>query len=251
MRKYLPFLKNLVTLTLKLRYRGTVLGFFWLIGYPLIYLAVLSVIFSKINRWDLKDYAVYLFSGLVPWRFFEMATLNSTEAITANWHYLSKIYVPPIIFPLRTFLVNIIDFLVSFISLFILLMFFKARLSVSLIFLPISISILSLFVLSFCIFFSCFTVFFTDLKFIASLGFTLWFFSSPILFKPDILSGKYQYLVTLNPIFYFIKLFQDPVYHYRLPPLSVTITALIIATSSLCISLIFFAFKSREFYYYL
>ncbi|MCB0260008.1 MAG: ABC transporter permease, partial [Calditrichaeota bacterium] len=46
---------------LKLKYRYTSLGFLWNFLEPAFYLAVLSVVFSVVNRMNISDYAVFLF----------------------------------------------------------------------------------------------------------------------------------------------------------------------------------------------
>ena len=54
---------------LRLKYRFTALGVVWNLLEPLLYLGVLSLVFSYVNRMTLSDYAVFLFSALVPWRY--------------------------------------------------------------------------------------------------------------------------------------------------------------------------------------
>ena len=58
---------------LKLKYRYTSLGFLWNFLEPALFLFVLSMVFSVVNKMNVADYAVFLFGALKPWRYFEKA----------------------------------------------------------------------------------------------------------------------------------------------------------------------------------
>jgi lipopolysaccharide transport system permease protein len=62
---------------LRLKYRYTALGFLWNLLEPGLFLGVLSFVFSVVNRMRIADYAVFLFSALVPWRYFEKVVTTS------------------------------------------------------------------------------------------------------------------------------------------------------------------------------
>ena len=55
----------------RIRYRRAWLGRLWNLVEPLLFLGVLTVVFSVLNQSSLRDYALYLFAGLVPWRYLE------------------------------------------------------------------------------------------------------------------------------------------------------------------------------------
>ena len=63
---YREVLNNILSQDLKVKYRRTFLGYFWSLLNPVLQLAVLAIIFSHITRITMKDYALYLFSGLEP-----------------------------------------------------------------------------------------------------------------------------------------------------------------------------------------
>ena len=63
---------------LKLKYRYTFLGFLWNFIEPALYLVILSLVFSVVNRMNINEYAVFLFSALVPWRYFEKVVISYT-----------------------------------------------------------------------------------------------------------------------------------------------------------------------------
>ena len=85
---------------LKLKYRYTSLGFLWNLLEPALYLAVLSFVFSVVNRMSMGDYAVFLFSGLVPWRYFEKVVTTCMDSIVQGDWLLKKLPVSPFALPL-------------------------------------------------------------------------------------------------------------------------------------------------------
>src|SRR4051812_28116386 len=57
----------LVRKELRVKYKGTVLGFAWSMVNPLLMMAVYSIVFSVIARTQLERYPVFVFSGMLPW----------------------------------------------------------------------------------------------------------------------------------------------------------------------------------------
>ena len=67
---YREMISNLVKKDLKVRYKGSVLGFLWTFLNPLLQLVVYTIVFSTIMRVDIDKYYIYLFVGLQPLLFF-------------------------------------------------------------------------------------------------------------------------------------------------------------------------------------
>lgn len=77
----------LVGRELKGRYRGSLFGFLWTFLNPLMLLAVYALVFSVYFRIDMPHYAVFMFTGLLPWVFFSSSVNEGAGAITegAAW----------------------------------------------------------------------------------------------------------------------------------------------------------------------
>ena len=61
--KYKDLLFQLVSRDLKLKYRRSILGYFWSILNPLMIMMVMYLVFSSIFRFDIENYPVYLIIG--------------------------------------------------------------------------------------------------------------------------------------------------------------------------------------------
>jgi len=62
---YREMISNLVKKDLKVRYKGSVLGFLWTFLNPLLQLVVYTIVFSTIMRVDIDKYYIYNFSHLL------------------------------------------------------------------------------------------------------------------------------------------------------------------------------------------
>ena len=79
---------------------------------------VLSVVFSVVNRMNIHDYAVFLFSALVPWRYFEKIVNSCTDSIVGGEWLLKRMYVSPLTFPLTRWVVASVEFVFSLLIVF-------------------------------------------------------------------------------------------------------------------------------------
>lgn len=85
--KYRFLLKELVSKSIKLQYRDSVLGMFWTFLQPLLTMTVLSVVFSQLFGKDsskVVNYPVYLLCGRLLFEFFTTATKRSMRSIRSH-----------------------------------------------------------------------------------------------------------------------------------------------------------------------
>src|SRR4029434_9726686 len=106
---------------LKVRYRQAWLGRLWNLLEPLLFLVVLAVVFSVLNQASVRDFAVYLFAGLIPWRYLERATMGCVDSIADGGWLLRRIAAPAFVLPLTAWLQASVDFVFSLIALALVL----------------------------------------------------------------------------------------------------------------------------------
>jgi ABC-type polysaccharide/polyol phosphate export permease len=239
-------LVQLVRQFLTLRYRRTALGFLWTLVNPLLMMSVTAVVFATLFKLDLATYAVFLFAGLVPWNLFSMTVTQSCTAFIHNEGLIKKIYLPKILFPLSLCLGMVIDSMLSLIALFILVVAFGAPLTISLLFIPVAYVLLLVFVLGVSLVASVATVFFRDLQYVIGVLLQAWFFLTPIMYRPDALSGRVAAAVKLNPMSSFIELFRAPLHLGQWPSSHAIAVALVVSLASLCLGLYCLARQERN-----
>ncbi len=204
---------------LRLKYRYTSLGFVWNFLEPALYLMVLSVVFSVVNRMNISDYAVFLFSALVPWRYFEKTVNTCTDSIVGGDWLLKKMYVSPFAFPLTRWIIVSVEFLFSLVVVFIVFLFLKETWSIHIIVLPLVIIPWSLMGLGSGMIAAVMYTFFRDIRPIVQMCLMIAFFSAPILFRPILFNAQSPQATILqwHPFTYFAALFQKPFYEATWP----------------------------------
>jgi ABC-type polysaccharide/polyol phosphate export permease len=238
---------------LRLKYRYTFLGFLWNFIEPALYLIILSLVFSVVNRMNINDYAVFLFSALVPWRYFEKVVNTVMESIVGGEWLLKKMYVSPFAFPLNKWFISSFEFLFSIATAFVLFAVLKENWSIHLIIIPLAIipwAMLGLGVGMIC---SVFYLRFRDVKPLVQMLLILIFFTSPILFSSNIFTeGSIQaQLMSYHPITYFAALFQKPVYLLAWPSITDWVISLSLSLTSLIAGVYLINNNKSKFYYYL
>jgi len=217
--EYREMLKNNVRKELRARYKGSVLGFFWTFLNPLLQLIVYSIVFSTIMKISIPNYSytLFLFVGLVPWTFLSASVQQSTTVITANGNLIKKVYFPRIILPLTITMTNLVNMLLTFIIVFIALIFFKAHFSVWYIYLPVVIIIETIFTMAVTLFLSSMTVYFRDLEHIVGIILMAWNYLTPIIYPAEYIPSSVFYLFKMNPMFSIIESYRDILMFNRQP----------------------------------
>lgn len=218
---------------LKLRYRRSTLGFAWTVLAPMLNYLVMGVVFSFIMRDRIPNYFAYYFSGAV---FFAVisGTLNRAPIfLLGNEHYIKKIYVPKMIFVLNGTLYEVANFFLSATALLLLgAAFGKLHLSfhATLAFIPLILLVFFLIGMGSII--SIATVYFRDLNHIVPAIVQAFFFLTPVVYEKSMIPKEYQFLVALNPFFYFLEAYRIPLIFNSPPPLSYYGICLALATCS-------------------
>jgi ABC-type polysaccharide/polyol phosphate export permease len=70
-RHYLSIVSMLVRRELKVKYRGTMLGYLWSMLNPLLFMVIISVVFSHLVK-GIENYSIYVLSGILFWTMVSM-----------------------------------------------------------------------------------------------------------------------------------------------------------------------------------
>ncbi len=249
-------LYNLVSTQLKVRYQRSVLGFFWTLLNPLMMLTVLAIVFSQVMRWNIGDYSVYLFAGLVPWGLASQGIEAGTRTLVANEGLIRKVSIHKLIFPMADVIVATINMFFAMIALFIILavvVFFLPtdfRLHQTLVLLPIATVLLALVTLGVALITMTMNTFFRDVDHITSVVLTAVFYASPILYKLELLKTDTKDLTWIamwNPMTHFIELFHSAIYSGVWPTALNWIVALSVTVGTLVVGYVLFKLAEHRY----
>jgi ABC-2 type transport system permease protein/lipopolysaccharide transport system permease protein len=193
------------------------LGYFWSLLNPLLNLVILSVVFSHFVGRGMKDYTLYLFSGLIAWTFFHGSLLASSTSLLENENFIKKIYLPKTIFPLSKVLLRGLDFLLSFVALTFIGFFLHIPFHPTLVAVPLAALSLFVFTWGLSMVVSVATIYFRDAIYLLTVFLQLLYFVTPILYPESTLPAHYLPYLQWNPLYWQLNLFHDLVYLGELP----------------------------------
>jgi len=219
--------------------------------HPLATMLVLEMVFSRVFRFDIKDYPVYVFSGLLFWNFFSQSVVSSMNSLKGNAVLLQKLPVPKAVFPIATVLSGVVNLLFALVPLALILVATHHSLCFSLFYLPISIGAAAAFALGVGLMLSPLAVFFSDVVDMVMVTLTLVLYLTPIFYPLTIVPERYRVFVEWNPVHVVLTIFRDPIYACRTPDADQSLTALVVVALSLALGAAIFQRSTDRIPFYL
>ena len=245
-RKFSPLLKELVTRDVKIKYRKSILGVFWTLLNPLLMMLVLSIVFSNLFRFGVKNYPVYILSGQVIFNFFSESTSSAMTSILNNAQLIKKIYIPKYLFTLARIASSVINIMASCSALLLVMILMGMELHYTM-FLGI-IPIICLIILStgMGLILATVTVKFRDIMHLYSVFLTALTYLMPVIYPMSLLEETWVYkLVSINPLTVILTMFRDLVMYGTIPMLTSFVVAIGVSVGVLVIGLIVF-YKNQD-----
>ncbi len=214
-------LKSFVFLTFELvkrdvraRYVGSSLGIFWSFLMPILQLILFTFVFSYVLKISLlgekgvESFALFLFSGLIPWMGIQEMLSRSTTVLNDQSAIIKKLSFPQEILIFSIFGSAVVHQLIAS-GIFIFVLIFMGKLYLSIIFLPILMIIEVIFISGFCFFFSALNPFFKDTSQAISYILMVWFYGTPIVYPLSLVPENFKKILLINPLTYLIESFRD------------------------------------------
>jgi lipopolysaccharide transport system permease protein len=187
------------------RYKQAVLGVAWAILQPVLTMVVFTVVFNQILGVQSPDsdvpYAIFSFSGLLPWQFFAAALTRSGSSLVGNSNLLTKVYFPRLVIPLSAVLAGLVDLGISFLVLIALMAGYGIAPSWQMLFLPVFVLLAIVTALAVSLWLSALNVLYRDVGYLIPFLVQLWVFVSPVIYPIDkIPAGPLRVAFALNPM---------------------------------------------------
>ena len=217
--RYRNLLWQLILRNIRTRYKRSALGMIWTMVHPLMMMVVLTLAFSNVWRITLPHFAVYVLSGLLLWNFFSQTTNSAMSELLWGGNLLHRIYVPRGIFAATALGTGLVNLVISIPALLVIMVVTRMPLRPSLLFLPVGILLASMFVIGVGLLVSTLVIYFADVYEMFQILLMSWFYLQPIIYPITIIPESYRWLFQLNPLYYFLAVFRDPIYEGRLASL--------------------------------
>ena len=252
-KKYSFLLSELISRDFKVKYKRSVLGVFWSLLYPLLMMAVMAVVFSNVFKFSTPgvSYLSYLLIGLTYFNYFSEASNLAMSSVVANFSLINKVYMPKYIFPLSKCLFVGINFLLTLIPLYLVLIFTGTGINWYHLILPFSYICLFMFTLGMGLILSTVAVFFRDMFYVYGIIITIWTYLTPIMYDISIISNTVlQSIMKLNPMYQIINFARTIILYNTLPTLTQFIGCFLSGSLALLIGIFLFKKNQDKFIYY-
>lgn len=201
--RYRELLFFLAWRDVKVRYKQTLIGFVWVVLRPLLTMAVLTLVFSRIAGLGMDTtvpYALLVFAGLLPWQFFAAAFADSGNSLVGSAQMISKVYFPRIIVPLSSVLASVVDFLVTLLLLIPLMAWFGHWPGWQVLLLPVFLGVGLLVTMGAGIGLAALNVNYRDVRYAIPFVVQFGLYLSPVGFSASEVPETWRWLYDLNPM---------------------------------------------------
>ena len=203
-RRY-ELVRSLVRKELAARYRGSALGPVWVLLRPAVMISIYTFIFAGVfgarfgANGTARDYALYLFCGLLPWTAFQESVQTSATVIVTHSNLVKRVVFPLETLPLSLAFAAHVTQLFGMLVLVAATVVMQGELHLTILWLPVLLLPQLLASLGASWLAASLGVFLRDTEQAAGLLLTAWLFLTPIIYPEQAVPARYQFYVNLNP----------------------------------------------------
>lgn len=210
-------LKQLVKRDLTSKYKDSVLGIIWSFLNPLCVMIIFTIIFSVFFRRQIANYPVYFLTGRILYTFFASATRGAMTSLRRNRSILRKIYVPRYMFAISSICYEFVNFLFTFIILFVVMYVTGVSFHLTIFASIIPLILLLIMIVGVGLILAVLNTYFSDIQHIYSIFILLLVYSSALFYPMEIVPANIQMIFTLNPLYVAITCFRDSIIYGLFP----------------------------------
>lgn len=220
--RYRWLIYELVLRNLRLRYRGSILGFTWTLANPLLFMGVYTLVFSVILKNGMEHFPLYLLAGIVPWTWFASGLAQGATSILDGRLYVGKTLFPSEVLVVVPVLTNGVNFALSLPFIALVAVALHVHIGWSLLMLPVVALIELILLQGLATLFATINVFYRDVNELLSYAITALMFLTPIFYTQSLVAihvPQIASILALNPLAGIISGFQAILYGGTMPDL--------------------------------
>jgi lipopolysaccharide transport system permease protein len=141
-----------------------------------------------------------VYAGLLAWLYFTSATTNGALSLLTNGGIIAKTYFPRLYAPLAVVAAPLVDLFLAFVVLLGLFAYFGRAPSWQIVFLPLFILVELLLSLGVGLYLAGPSVRYRDLGFGLPFVLQVLLYATPVIYPSSLVPGRYQWLLSLNPM---------------------------------------------------
>ncbi|MDR2401415.1 MAG: ABC transporter permease [Deferribacteraceae bacterium] len=200
---------------IKLRYRRSTIGPFWITISIAVMVLSLGILYSQIFNQDIKVYLPFVGCGLILWFFISGLLNEGCTAFIGAEGQIKQIKQPLSLYVLRLLWRNIIVFLHNFLVIIIIVLYFKIFHWQIFLFIPMFLLICALFYFITMIL-GIVCARYRDIPQIVLTLTQVLMFITPVFWQKEFIA-KHTWVTTVNPAFHMLELLRNPILGKEFP----------------------------------
>ena len=203
------FVWALVQREIRVRRKRAILGLVWPAIAPYFMLAIYTYIFHAVFHVQIPHYSLFLFAGLLPWTFFVQSLLTANTSISEQSELIRRTPFPYELLPVSAVMSVAVFFLANTFLFTIYLLVNGELHPAMLLVLIVPLATLALFTLGMSLILALIDVYNRDLRQILGNLLTIWFFLTPIVYRPNMAASWASTFKSIDPMQVIIGEFRD------------------------------------------
>jgi lipopolysaccharide transport system permease protein len=195
---------------IRLRYRGSMLGPFWLTLSTGIMVIALGILYSSLFKMDIANYLPYLAISLVLWNVLSTVIAEACVCYTQAEGMIRSIRLPHTLQAVRVVVRNLVVLAHNVLVILAVYLYFRAWPGVSALGALPGLAVWVVDGLAVCLLLGPIGARFRDVPPIVGSVVQIAFFISPIIWKPELLEGEAARLLWLNPFYTLLEIVRGP-----------------------------------------
>jgi lipopolysaccharide transport system permease protein len=210
----LNLIRYLVGAELKRTHADTAAGTLWWILDPILQMGVYWVLVAVIFQRTTPDILLFLFVGILPWKWFATTLAETSTCITSRQGLVRQLQFPKIVLPAAATVAGTVSFVFGFVALALLYVIYPGRLSHWVLALPVIAAVQFVFTLALGILLAALNTFFRDVQNVLRHLTRLWMYLSPVLYSLNQLEGQdtAKRVLGLNPMAWILEAYRRALY---------------------------------------
>ena len=202
LKHYRDLFVFLVWRDIRALYAQTILGFSWAIIQPLVQIVLFTIIFGNVAKLPTDGIPYILFSSvaIIPWTYMSKALAQSSQSLIQGSNMLGKVYFPRLLFPITPVLSRLVEFSISLLIIFCLMLYYRVPLTWNLISFPLFLIMMMSIPAALGLWLSSLAIRFRDVNQAMPFFVQMLMYSAPIVYSASSIPEHYRLIYSINPI---------------------------------------------------
>lgn len=230
-------------LDLKLRYRRSYLGPFWITISMAVMIYSMGFVYSKLFHMNLSEYFLYISGGMLAWFLLSTTLIEMMHGFTDAQTFILQLKMPFTVYIMRVITRNFIVLGHNVIAVLPLLIYFKCVPNFPMVLFALVVIAVSM--LSIGTLFAMIGARFRDVQQVIASILQVGFLLTPVMWNASMIPGRAILAVYMNPFYYFVELLRSGVLNTHAPAMVIKGSVMIAVGGTVLMLFVFSRLRHR------